>query len=85
MSLRPSDTSPEAHAAQICVYRMMTSEQRMGLGIRLAEEGREIARAGVRSRHPEYDAEQVEDAVRVLYLGPDLFRAAWPHRPIPHL
>lgn len=82
MSLPQPDTSTEAHALQLAVYRRMTPKQRLSLGLRMTDEGREIARAGVRARHPEYSAEEVEDAVRLMYLGPDLFRAAWPGRKV---
>jgi hypothetical protein len=50
------------------------------MGLRMAEDGRHLAGAGVRMRHPEYNASQVEDAVRVLYIGRELFSAALPNR-----
>ena len=77
-----ADTSAEAHAAQIGAYRRMSGEQRLLVGLRMSDEAREIARAGVRARHPAYSDEQVDDAVRVLYLGRALFEAAWPGRPV---
>jgi len=83
MRFAPADTSDEAHAVQIALYRRMSGDDRLKLGLRMAEDGRELARAGVRMRHPDYCATQVEDAVRVLYIGTELFKAAWPTRAVP--
>ncbi len=80
---QPRDTSAEAHAAHMAVYRGFSGEKRMELGLRMSDEGRELARSGVALRHPEYTAEQLEDAVRVLYLGREVFEQVWPGRRVP--
>jgi hypothetical protein len=42
----------------------------------MSDELREIARAGIRSRHPEYGERQVRDALEDLLLGEELATAA---------
>ncbi len=78
----PHDTTTEAHQVQIAIYRRMGGHRRLQMGLQMADHGRELARSGIRARHPEYSPEQVEDAVRVMYLGRELFQAAWPGRPV---
>ncbi|MCK6507775.1 hypothetical protein L6R53_31150 [Myxococcota bacterium] len=77
---RPGDTTAGAHAAQLRAYRRLGPERRLELGLELAESGRDLARAGIRARHPDYSDADVEDALRVMYLGEDLFAQAWPGR-----
>ena len=77
-----ADTSHEAHAVQLGFYRALSPGRRLQLGLAMAEDGRELARAGIRARHPDYSAEQVEDAVKVMYLGADVFREVWPSREV---
>jgi len=74
------DTDADAHAAQINVLKRLGGSRRAALGLQMADQGRELAAAGIRTRHPDYDQQQVQDALRLLYLGPGLFRAAWPDR-----
>ena len=45
---------------------------------RLNEMARQMAKAGIRARHPEYDDEQVHLAYARLVLGDDLVREVWP-------
>ena len=60
----------------------MTFAQRFRQTLSMAELGRELARTGIRRRHPEYSAEQVESAMLRMMLGDDLYRRAWPARPL---
>lgn len=76
--LRSPDTTAEAHAVQIAVYRRMTGSERMLIGMRLSDGVRAIARDGIRGRHPEYTEAELDDALRRLVLGDALFVAAWP-------
>lgn len=48
----------------------------------MCDEAREIAQAGIRARHPGYSAAEVRWALFRLLLGDDLFRAAYPGRPL---
>jgi hypothetical protein len=76
------DTSPEIHAAQLQAYRRMGAAARARVAGDLSNATREMARAGIRSRHPEYREDQVELALRRIILGDDLFRRAWPTQPL---
>lgn len=77
-----SDTSPEA--AEILRERMrrMTPSQRIEEGARLCKFTRHMMRAGIRMRHPEYSADQVEMALARLLWGDDLYKKARPDWPL---
>ncbi|MEM9454584.1 MAG: hypothetical protein AAGF11_10420 [Myxococcota bacterium] len=77
-----SDTSPEA--AEILRERMrrLTPSQRFEEGIKLCKLSRQIMRAGIRMRHPDYDEQQVEMALARLLWGDDLYRKAKPDWPL---
>lgn len=76
------DTSDEA--AEILRQRTLrlTPSQRVEEGARLCKVARQFMRAGIRSRHPDYDDEQVEMALARLLWGDDLYRAARPDWPL---
>ena len=78
----PLDTSAEAHELQIEAYRRMGGPGRMAVVFRLNELAREMAKSGIRSRHPDYDEEQVHLAYARLVLGDALVQAVWPGRPL---
>lgn len=75
-----ADTTPEAEAVQFAVDRRMGAERRLELALQMSEDARQSTAAGIRAHHPEYTATQVEDALRLLLLGPKLFHAAWPDK-----
>lgn len=77
----PRDTSRAAYDRQIECYRRMSGAERVALSIRMSQDAREIARAGIRVRHPDYSNGDVEHALHRLLLGDDLFRRAWPDAP----
>jgi hypothetical protein len=78
----PADTTPEAAEVQREVFRRMTFAQRFDLLVSFAETGRELARAGIRLRHPSYTADEVEAAMLRMLLGDELYRRVWPSRPV---
>jgi hypothetical protein len=80
--MKPADTSTTAYAVQLARYRQMSGSERVELAVQMSEDAREIARAGIRARHPTYSASDVEHALRRLILGDDLFRRAWPAAPV---
>jgi hypothetical protein len=80
--VRPPDTSPEGHAAQLEVYRRLGPTRRAQLAAQMSVDTRRLTREGIRSRHPDYTAEQTELALRRLLYGDELFRRAWPGRPL---
>ena len=77
-----SDTSEEA--AQVLRARLlaMTPGERVAEGIKASQLARQIMRGGIRARHPEYSAEQVEEALARLLWGDELYRAAKPGLPL---
>jgi hypothetical protein len=52
------------------------------LAFSASDELRELVRAGIRDRHPEYAEIDVARALRRLWLGDALFRAAYPREPL---
>jgi hypothetical protein len=80
--MHPRDTTLESHEVQLQVYRRLGATGRARLAGRLSADTRELTRAGIRVRHPEYTEEEVELAIRRLLFGDDLFRRAWPARPL---
>ena len=72
------DTDPEAHDVQIELFRKLGGPGRVALLAEMSEQAREITRAGIRSRHPDYTEEQVHHAFARLILGDGLYREAFP-------
>jgi len=82
LGVRPRDTSPDSHEAQLRAYRRLGPAGRARVAANLSGDTRELARAGIRARHPEYRDEDVESALRRLLLGDELFHRAWPALPL---
>ena len=78
--VRASDTTPASHSAQMEVYRRLGPAGRARLAARLSADTRELARAGIRLRHPAYTDEEVDFALRRVLYGDDLVGRAWPGR-----
>ncbi|MBI5387270.1 MAG: hypothetical protein HZA90_21595 [Verrucomicrobia bacterium] len=57
-------TPDAATRQQIEGYRRMTGEQRLAIALGLHELACEMAREGIRDRHPEADAAEVERLLR---------------------
>ena len=65
------------------MFRRAGPERRLEMTLQLCEGARQLARDGIRHRHPEYTARQVEWAWRRLMLKDDaLFQKVWPEGPI---
>lgn len=78
---RPLDTTAEAWEVQLEVWRRMGPSKRLSAAVRLSEDVVALARAGIASRHPEYDADAVRLAEIRLRLGDELFAKAFPNAP----
>jgi hypothetical protein len=72
----PKDTSPDAWARQIESIRALTPQDRLRLLATMSDEVREIARDGIRHRHPDWTATEIETALAELLLGTALASAA---------
>ncbi len=57
-------TPGDALDEQIRRYRRMTGEQRLAIALELHEMSCDIARQGIRHRHPKADAAEVERLLR---------------------
>ncbi len=71
----PKDTTPEAFARQMHSLGEMGPQARLRLAMEMSDELREVAKAGIRARHPEYDDVQVREELEVIVLGRDLAAA----------
>jgi len=76
------DTSADAAAVQTGIYRRMGPARRCALAAEMSVTAREIALAGIRSRHPDYDDRDARFALFRLLVGDALFRRAWPDAPL---
>lgn len=64
-----SDTTPEAAAVQLEILRKMTGEQRMMLAYEMSMFARELAKAGIRHRYPDWSEAQVDrEWLRLAFL-----------------
>jgi hypothetical protein len=78
VSLHPGDTSSEAAAVQVEVFRRAGPEGRLRMALEMSEEMARVVDAGVRMRHPEYTDDEVRLAGIRIRLGDELFRAVYP-------
>lgn len=63
-----SDTSPEAAAIQAEIFRRMTPAQRLKLALEMSESMRNIALAGLRSRRPDLNEEELSrELMHIMY------------------
>ena len=76
------DTDERAQQVQLDAYRRMGPGRCAELCLELSEDSREIARAGIRHRHPGYDDGLVEWALRRILFGDALFGEVWPDAPL---
>ena len=66
--MRIADTHPEIRRRQLDVYRAMAPHTRVEVALRLSEEVKEIAIAGIRRRNPAMDEEAVtREWLRMLH------------------
>jgi len=78
MEIRPADTDEETYQIWLQVLRSLTPGQRLENALRLSEQNRELALAGILHRHPEYGPEQAELALRRWRWGDQTFREVYP-------
>lgn len=71
------DTSPDAEAVQIEIYRRMSASRKLELVEEANRTARELALAGLRRRHPEAGPEELFRRLMDLLLGEDLAAKAY--------
>lgn len=74
----PADTTLEAARVQLEVFRRLPPQRRLELALQMSTALREVAAAGVRSRHSDYNESQIRLAVARLTLGEELFARVYP-------
>jgi len=79
VQMRSMDTTADAERVQFEIFRKMPPSKRLLCARRLTQSVRNLLAQGVRSRHPEYNEEQVRLAVIRLILPESLFMAVYPH------
>lgn len=77
--MRPRDTHLEAYQFHIGLFRQLSPQQRGAMAAAMSDEGRKIARDGIRRRHPEYSDEDIARALIALLYGGQA-AAIWPER-----
>lgn len=75
-----NDTRPEAHAAQLALYRRMSGERCVALMFQMSKEARQITLAGLRRQHAGLSEREIVHLERTRRLGAALADAAWPKR-----
>jgi len=64
-----SDTTRAAQAVQLAIHRAQTGEQRLAIALDMSLFARELARAGIRSDHPDWTEKQVaRELLRLAFL-----------------
>lgn len=76
--MSPLDTTPEAYAVLLAIWRRMGPSGRHALVARMSEDLRELSRSGIRQRHPSWSESEVELELRRLMWGDALFRQVYP-------
>ena len=76
------DTHPDVEQMLLERKRRMSPSERFAEGVSLCLFARQMMRSGIRMRHPEYDEQQVEQALARLLWGDELYRAAKPDWPL---
>lgn len=82
---RSLDTSAEANQRQLKAFRSMTPKDRLQLADVMSSEVRALTVSGIRHRHPEYSAEEIQAALAEILLGRELAATSrGPRRPANH-
>jgi hypothetical protein len=73
-----SDTTPDAYMKQMEVLKKLGPERRLEMMFELSDNLRELVKAGIRHRHPDYTPQQVIQAVLKLTLDKKLYDQVFP-------
>ncbi|CAN5218518.1 hypothetical protein BH09MYX1_BH09MYX1_09580 [soil metagenome] len=71
------DTTAQAHRIQIEALRRLGPEGRIAQAIRMSVAAREMAKSGIKKRHPEYTDDDLVRALVWLLHGEPLARTIW--------
>lgn len=73
-----TDTSARTAQVRAELLRSMTPAEKSAAVEEMSAAARELARTGIRRRHPEYGEQEVEHALHRLLHGDALADMAWP-------
>ena len=71
------DTAPEAECLQVEIWRRMSPLQKAQLTSAVTRRARDLALAGIRSRHPDASSRELEIRLAQMTLGADLARRVY--------
>jgi hypothetical protein len=77
------DTTPEAEAVQIEIYRRMPARRKLELMEEANRNARELALEGLRLRHPDAGPEELFRRLMDLTLGEELAEEVYGPLPVP--
>jgi hypothetical protein len=63
------DTTPEAAAIQVEIFRRKTPEERMRMAFEMSDSMRNLALLGLRSRHPELNENELKRELMGIMYG----------------
>ncbi|MFN8614239.1 MAG: hypothetical protein U0931_42300 [Vulcanimicrobiota bacterium] len=82
MEGRPADTDLETEQIWLAYLRSRSPADRLMDTLRLCEQSRLLAKVGIATRHPDYDEQLVELALRRWHWGDSLFGEVYPDGPM---
>lgn len=74
-----NDTSTTAREAQYAAYRRMDPAERVRVAVRMSEDARSVAEAGLSARHPELSKAELHEAQLRTTLGDAVYARIRPH------
>lgn len=74
MDYIPLDTTPNAYKKQIEILRKLSPERLALISFELSDNVRQIAIAGIRKMHPEFNETQIRRELLRRLVGDELFR-----------
>lgn len=78
ISTMSADTTKQAQAVQLEIYRKMDGKTKLKMAFQLSDELWRIIEDGIRFRHPDYDEQTIRYARMKITLGEKLFHEAFP-------
>ena len=76
-SVTSLDTAQKAQNVQTAILKHVTPQARVQMAVSMSEDAREIARCGIRHRHPDWDEARVRHELLVRLYGADVVARAW--------
>ena len=65
-------TTLAARTIQLRAQRRLDGPTRLEMACRMSDDARSVSEAGIRHRHPEWSDREIQRALLVLLLGPEL-------------